>query len=175
MTSRDNKELRPCPCPDGREDCMVNHQERIQKERQRAMCTHLFNCPNCVEFGKFADSEIETLKAERDSLKLRYQELEEQTGKTGAERLRLLDEIEKLNSELGVQDAELIVTKAELFRTQDLCDELAEALKTIITPMSSFQAFNDGRNYYEEASDVLEKYTALRGDSQNDVRGEVKK
>lgn len=42
--------------------------------------------------------ELDSLLAENRSLKLRYEELEHQTGLTGAERMRLLEENEKLKA-----------------------------------------------------------------------------
>jgi hypothetical protein len=147
MTSPDNKELRPQQAQythpvvcrfnindDYYEDGLVLYADGLLEINVGGYCVGR----KIKGWFRTAD-EIEQLVRENASLKLRYQELEEQTGKTGAERLRLMEENEKLRKEFEfvARQGKSVVTHMiensvlsdSLSSMSKLCDELAEALE----------------------------------------------
>ena len=72
----------------------------------------VYSCSvNNANFISQSPQIISDLIKEIENLKLRYAELEEQTGKTGAERLKLLDKVENLELRLSAcrkEDDEII-------------------------------------------------------------------
>lgn len=105
-----------------------------------------------AEFIVRAVNEYDSLLAENRSLKLRYQELEERVGHLGAERMRLLEENEKLKA---------------------LCDEMAVAgnrLMNICDELSYGQGQTERDKSIRNFKIYLEKYDShLEGEKQKKV------